>query len=364
LADLAFSDPPMTIRFDIPEFRPHPLLRNGHAQTLAGAYLPGGRFVEQAAQHYVPLPDGDAVVLHEDVPDDWRARDRTALLLHGLAGNHQSNYMQRLARKLVRRGVRTFRMDLRGCGAGAGLATQLYHGGRSDDARAALELLQTLCPGSPVTVVGFSLSGNIVLKLLGESPQRVPINVEKAVAVCPAVDLGLCAHSFLGPVRSRYERYFVTSLCRQIGVNRRLRPELPPLASKRRLKTLIEFDDVYTGPVCGFGTAENYYSTSSSRPHLSKIRRPTLVLVAEDDPMIPVSAFEGLTLPETVLLHRTAHGGHLGYIGRKGPDPDNRWMDWRVVDWVLSDVAAVYDAGRTPRSGHAIPAITTARSDD
>ncbi len=350
----------MTIRFSIPDFRPHPLLKNGHAQTLAGAYLPGGRFIERATKHQVPLPDGDSVVLHDDLPDDWRPSDRTALILHGLAGNHQSNYMQRVARKLVRRGVRTFRMDLRGCGAGAGLATQPYHGGRSDDARVALELLQTLCPGSPVTVVGFSLSGNIVLKLLGESPQHVPINVEKAVAVCPAVDLGLCAHSFLGRVRRGYERYFVTSLCRQIGVNRRMRPEVPPLSVKRRLKTLIEFDDLYTGPICGFGSAENYYSTSSSRPHLCKIRRPTLILVADDDPMIPVRAFEGLTLPETVLLHRTAHGGHLGYIGRRSADPDSRWMDWRVVDWVTSDICPA-NPGR-PRSGHSIPIDTTAGS--
>jgi predicted alpha/beta-fold hydrolase len=347
----------MAIRFAIPEFTPHRLLRNGHAQTLAGAYLPGGRFVERAEKHVVSLPDGDAVMLHDDVPDDWRPSDRTALLLHGLAGNYQAPYVRRASKKLVKRGVRTFRMDLRGCGAGAGLATKPYHGGRSDDARAALEFLQTVCPGSPVTLIGFSLSGNIVLKLLGESPQSVPINVEKAIAVCPDVDLRLCAHSFLGPMRRRYERYFVASLCRQISVNRRLRPDVPPLA-KRRLKTLIDFDDAYTGPICGFGTADNYYTTSSSRPHLANIRRPTLILVADDDPLIPVAAFEGLSLPETVLLHRTTHGGHLGYIGRKSADPDNRWMDWRIVDWVTSNVCPA----NRPRSGHSIPIDASAGS--
>jgi uncharacterized protein len=352
----------MSIRFAIPEFKPHPLLRNGHAQTLAGAYLPAGRFVERATRHVVPMPDGDAVMLHDDVPDDWKPSDRTVLVLHGLAGNYQSNYVLRVARKLVHRGVRAFRMDLRGCGAGAGLATRPYHGGRSDDARVALEFLQTVCPGSPVTLIGFSLSGNIVLKLLGESPQSVPINVEKAVAICPAVDLGLCARSFLGPMRRRYERYFVTELCRNISINRRLRPDVPALDAKRRLKTLIEFDDAYTGPICGFGTADKYYTTSSSRPHLSNIRRPTLILVADDDPLIPVAAFEGLTLPEAVLLHRTANGGHLGYIGRKNADPDNRWMDWRIVDWVTSNHIAPNFGARAPRSGHSIPIDTGAGS--
>ncbi len=337
----------MPVRFSIPDFNPHPLLRSGNAQTLAGAYLPGGRHVENAVKLRVPLPDGDTVVLHDDRPEDWRPGDRVVLMLHGLAGCYQSCYMRRVARKLVGRGVRTFRMDLRGCGAGEGLASQPYHGGRSDDARAALELLQTLCLGSSVTVVGFSLSGNIVLKLIGESPHSVPINVEKAVAVCPAIDLGLCAHSLTGPWQRFYERYFVRSLCRQIKVNRRLRPDVPALSVERRLKTLIEFDDAYTGPVCGFGTADNYYSTNSARRHVANIRLPTLILYAADDPLIPLAAFDALELPDTVLLHRTESGGHLGYVGKAGVDPDLRWMDWRIVDWVTAHIAQPAAASRS-----------------
>jgi len=336
----------MASPFSIPEFQPHPLLRNGHAQTLAGVYLPNGRFVERAARHRVVLPDGDAVVLHDDVPADWRPGDRVALLLHGLAGCHQSSYMLRIARKLVGRGVRAIRMDLRGCGAGEGLASRPYHAGRSEDARAALEYLQTLCPESPVTLVGFSLSGNIVLKLVGESPETVPTNVEKAAAVCPSLDLALCARSLLGPGQKLYERHFVWLLCRQIEVNRRLRPDVPALASARRLKTLLDFDDAYTGPVCGFGTADNYYSINSARRHVANIRLPTLILVAEDDPLVPRASFDGIEPPDTVLLHRTRHGGHLGYIGRTGVDPDLRWMDWRMVDWTTADLDSVSDIPR------------------
>lgn len=341
----------MTSPFSIPEFQPHPLLRNGHAQTLAGVYLPNGRFVERATQYRVVLPDGDTVVLHDDVPADWRLGDRVALLLHGLAGCYQSSYMLRIARKLVDRGVRAFRMDLRGCGAGEGLASRPYHAGRSEDARAALEYLQTLCPDSPVTLVGFSLSGNIVLKLVGESPDMVPTNVEKAAAVCPSLDLGLCARSLIGPGQRLYERHFVWLLCRQIEVNRRLRPEVPALASPRRLKTLLAFDDAYTGPVCGFGTADNYYAINSARRHVAKIRVPTLILVAEDDPLVPRASFDELEPPDTVLIHRTRHGGHLGYIGRPGVDADLRWMDWRIVDWATADLAPLRDlSGHIARS--------------
>ncbi len=229
-------------------------------------------------------------------------------------------------------------MDHRGCGAGLGLASRPYHAGRSDDARAALAFIAALCPGSPVTVVGFSLSGNIVLKLLGESPEGVPPNVEKGAAVSPALDLSACVHSLVGPCQRIYDRFFVSLLCRQVRANRRLRPEVPPFGARRRLKTIFDFDDAYTGPVCGFGTAENYYATNSAKRYVAQIRVPTLILAAGDDPLVPIESFDGLQAPANVLVHVTEHGGHLGYVARKGIDRDRRWMDWRIVDWIIAGV--------------------------
>jgi predicted alpha/beta-fold hydrolase len=259
-----------------------------------------------------------------------------ALLLHGLAGCHQSSYMVRIAGKLNEAGVRTFRMDLRGCGAGQGLASLPYHAGRSEDARAALEFLAAECPDSAATVVGFSLSGNIVLKLLGEAPHALPPNVEKAVTVSPALDLAACAGSLVTRFQKLYERHFVRLLCRQIDLNRKLRPEMVAVETPHKSRTLFEFDDAYTGPACGFGTAENYYATNSASRHLSGIRLPTLIISAKDDPLVPNSCFGAAEVPACVRLHVTEHGGHLGYVARPGPDPDRRWMDWRIVDWTLA----------------------------
>ncbi len=121
-------------------------MASGHAQTLAGVYLPAGRYPYRARQHRVALADGDQLVLHDDRPDAWQAGDRAALLIHGLAGCHTSGYMQRIAHKLSARGVRVFRMDLRGCGAGQGLARWPYHSGRTEDAVAALEAIARLRP--------------------------------------------------------------------------------------------------------------------------------------------------------------------------------------------------------------------------
>lgn len=333
----------MPFRFAIPPFEPHPLLRNPHAQTLAGTYLPGRQDVYRAVRHRVDLPDGDTVVLHDDVPTSWRPGERVALLLHGLAGCHLSVYMVRIAAKLCEAGVRTFRMDLRGCGAGEGLASHPYHAGRSEDTLAALEFVQSLSPDSPVTLVGFSLSGNIVLKLLGEAPHNVPPNVEKAAVVCPAIDLATCAQSLVGPFQRIYDRHFVRLLCRQVSANRRLRPNVAAVNSPNRLKTLFEFDDVYTGPVCGFGSAQNYYATNSALRHIEKIRCPTLILAAKDDPLVPITCFAEIQPSPHVLLYVTQYGGHLGFVGRTGVDQDRRWMDWRIVDWTTADLSTAKD---------------------
>jgi uncharacterized protein len=316
-----------------PPFRPHPLFPGGHAQTLAGAFLPGKQYPYQAHRHQVTLDDGDILVLHDDVPKSWSVGDRTALLIHGLAGSHLSSYMVRISARLNAIGYRTFRMDLRTCGAGCGLARRPYHAGRSDDARAAVEFITDQCPGSTCALVGFSLGGNIVLKLLGENPMIVPKVVTRAAAINPSADLSACVNALVGPLRGMYDRHFATLLNRQL-VAARLTPETLAITIPYRPRRIIEFDDLYTAQVWGFGTAAHYYERSSSAPHVAKIEVPTLILAARDDPMVPVGTLEKLAFASTVRLHIADHGGHMGYVGLRGSDPDRRWMDWRIVDWL------------------------------
>jgi uncharacterized protein len=319
-----------------PPFEPHPLLPGPHAQTLAGVYLPGHRFPYQATQCRVPLDDGDQIVLHDDLPANWQASGRSALLIHGLAGCHESGYMQRIAHKLNERGVRTFRLDLRGCGAGAGLARLPYHSGRSEDAKAALVAIARILPQSPTTLIGFSLGANITLKLLGELEGRPCGNLDSAVAVSPPVDLAACSRQMQQRANRIYDRHFVGLLLRQIADRRRTLADAASVTFSRRPKTLWEFDDKFTAVVSGFGTAENYYRTASSAQFIPAIRTPTLILASRDDPMIPCDGLERAKIPPGVDVHLTHRGGHLGFVGRAGIDADRRWMDWRVVDWVLA----------------------------
>ncbi len=326
-----------------PPFRPPFWLRSGHAQTLAALAFLGPRTQSPPRRHRVALSDGDAVMLSETCPDDWRSGDRAALLVHGLAGCHESPYMRRVAHKLARRGVRVFRLDLRGCGAGEGLARLPYHAGLTADVRAALAEIARLCPVSPIALVGFSLGGNLVLKLLGEkadaSLAASPLSaaplaaVDRAVAICPPIDLGFCCRSLDRGLGRLYDRHFVSLLTKKARRESLRNGEHDAKILARRPRSLFDFDDCYTAPVSGFDNAEHYYRESSAAALIPRIAIPTTVLASHDDPVVPFGIFAGVDWPGCVRFIEATHGGHLGFIGRRGVDADRCWMDWRVVEW-------------------------------
>lgn len=323
----------MKVRF--PEFKPARFLQSGHAQTLGAYVFRSPTQPYRAQKRIVPLEDGDSIVLHDDCPPDWQPGDRTALLLHGLAGCHRSPYMERLATKLNARGIRTFRMDLRGCGAGMALAKLPVHSGRSDDAASALKAIAQLCPESPTTIIGFSLGGNISLKLLGECGSQPPGNLDSGVAVCPPIDLLKCVATIQQSPNQFYDRYFVRLLLKQHAEKLRLRPDAVSFDYRVPPKKLIDLDNQFTAPVSGFADAFDYYEQCSSCRLAHAIRLPTLVLAAQDDPLIPSECFREADVSPDVHIVVAEGGGHLGFLGQLGVDPDRRWMDWRILDWVL-----------------------------
>lgn len=322
-------------------FRPHPLLKGGHLQTVIGAWF-SGRARDSAAdrQRIVDLPDGDRVVLHDELPDVWQPPDPVAVLIHGMCGCAASPYLVRIAAKLRTRGLRTFRLNLRGCGAGQGLAYYPYHAGRSEDLRVAIEFMNRLCPDSPIVVAGFSLGSNILLKWLGEDADRVPQAVHRAIAVNPPVDLQESTRTIGRAAGGLYDRYFAKLLYQQMTASPRWREDNPLIESGYRPRRIVEFDDLFTAPRSGFKNAADYYAKSSAAQFVSGIRLPTLILSSRDDPMIPTHMLLALERPECVTLHLTDSGGHLGYVSRLGQDPDRHWMDWRVVEWLTQDLGA------------------------
>jgi predicted alpha/beta-fold hydrolase len=281
---------------------------------------------------HAPLSDGGRLVLHDSVPESWRPGQRIALLVHGLGGSHQSGYMERTAGRLVRRGLRAVRIDLPGCGHGVHLSRRTYNGACSEDVRAAAAEVRRWAPTSPLALLGFSLGGNIVLKLAGEAASRPVAGLECVAALAPPVDMVRCAALLALPHNRLYDRHFAHTLVTQVQRHQRYFPDLPVARFPRRL-TLRLFDEIYSAPRGGFADALEYYRRASSLPLLSRIAVPTFILAAMDDPFIAVQPFETLTAPPHVQVHIARRGGHLGFLGWDGSG-GFRWAEQRLVDWL------------------------------
>lgn len=315
-------------------FQPARFFRNAHVQTVFPTLWQGKSPNYRATPHLVQLPDGDQVVMHEDCPENWKPGDPVVLMSHGLVGDHRSPYLSRIAHKLNLIGFRTFRLDLRNCGAGFGLAQHPYHAARSEDFLHSISKIEEMAPDSPVSLVGFSLSGTIALRTIAETPDELPKSLVTAVAVNPPVDLARSVQTLNSGFGKIYDRYFTKKLLSHIEALHAHRPDIPKVNFERTPRTIFEFDHHYTAPLIGFEGAEHYYQEASSSHLLDRIKLRSMILTAADDPVIPVEMFEEVKQHPMIELVVANFGGHLGYRGKPGVDPDHHWMDWRVIDWL------------------------------
>ena len=317
-----------------PTFQPHPLLRGAHRQTIGATYLARAPQLANTVQHMLELPDGDRLVLHDDRPHTWQPTDPVSLLIHGVSGCHGSVYMIRTAAKLMAHGIRSFRLDMRGCGAGGKLAKHSMHAGRGDDIRAAILFLARLCPQAPRAAVGFSLGGAILLRALGHYGGDLSAQLAGAMAIAPPIDLLTCSAAMRQKQNRLYDRTMARWLYRYVKQRRQENPAIAACDQGPRPRSIYDVDRQFTAPLGNFSSAEDYYLRCSAAPHLAKITAPTLIVAAQDDPLIPFTIFEQADLSPSTALFATEHGGHVGFFGRRGVDPDRWWLDWRVVDWV------------------------------
>ena len=312
-------------------FVPHPLLPGGDLQTLAGYYLPGPKRLSGTKTHQLTCPDGDRLVLCENAGSRKSLVSKSVLFIHGLGGHAGSPYMLRIGKLFQQRGWTVFRMNHRGCGEGRGLARKTYHSGKSDDISLVLRKMTCLYQRQPIVAVGFSLSGNALLKLLGEQQDVIPEQLAGGIAVAPPIDLSKCAAQ-IHAVRNRLYEHRFTKMLRDAVVERRHQfndfPDfsLPPKMSIR------DFDEICTAPLHGFRSAEEYYGRCSARQFLPGLSLPTVVLGAADDPFIPSNTFEGLPRNGRLACYVTRSGGHMGYVSaRSTPPGSHRWGDYALL---------------------------------
>jgi predicted alpha/beta-fold hydrolase len=313
-------------------FDPFFLFPTSHAQTVWGTlfYWP---FNPPSQTKYVLLPDGDFLAMEVTTPKKWKKTDKTAVMIHGLCGSHRSSYLLRLTRKLKKKGVRVVRLNLRGCGTGKGKARHLYHAGQSSDVLEALKVLKQEAPDSPIILVGFSLGGNLALKLAGEMGKDASMIVKKIFAINPPVDLQetvkRIAQSWF------YEKYFVTLLSWDVKHREKIFPELPK-TDWPHISNFMEFDEFYLAPRFGYSNVQEYYEQCSAKKYIPQISVPCHILFSKDDPIIATHVIESISLPDNVSIFLTEKGGHMGYLGNPFKSGGFYWMDNLVTNWIIS----------------------------
>lgn len=309
-----------------------PFFRNPHLLTIAGNYwhrhLDEQRF-PVSTQLYATEP-GVQVRVDSQAPEGQPSAQ--LILVHGLEGSSAAGYARSLAQAALEAGYAVHRFNMRSCGGTEQLSgSTLYHSGQTSD---LLTFIGKLPRGVPIFLAGFSLGGNVVLKLAGELGESASNWIAGVVAVSTPIDLAACVRQLDRRSNIIYARRFVDRLKERVRAKEKVTPGLFDLSVLDRVHDIYTFDDLVTAPAFGFGTADNYYATQSANQFLDRIRVPTLIVQAKDDPMIPFAVYDhpAFASNPNLRLIATEHGGHLGFISRTQP---RFWLDHLLVNWVL-----------------------------
>ncbi len=315
-----------------PDFQPfRPFFRNAHLATIAGNFWKRPELAPWPVEPILHRTAPDVQVLvHAQRPVNPPIGE--ILMLHGLEGSSDSGYLISLAHAALTRGYAASRMNLRGCGGTEHLALTSYHAGQTSD---LLEVLRQRrqASGLPTFLVGFSLGGNVALKLAGELGSSARDLLSGLCAVSTPIDLAACAAALTEPRNRIYQNRFLSRLKDRIRRRHLQAPGIYTLEHLPKIRTIIDFDDHYTARLFNFGTAANYFRTQASNQFLDRIQVPTLLVQAKDDPLIPFSVYDhpAFTRNPHLRLIATDHGGHVGFISRRQP---RFWLDALLLDWI------------------------------
>jgi len=276
----------------------------------------------------LPLEDatGDALVSELNLPES-NPRG-VVVVIHGLTGCSQSTHMLALTKNLILAGFAVVRLNLRGAGASAPHCTDTYHGGRSEDIRAALKALAVLRPefdNLPLFMIGVSLGGNVLIKFLAEGPETD--RVHGAATVSAPLDLSATSRWFRRPRNMLYQRYLLNRM-----KNDALRLTLSDAERHaiRSARSVLDFDDRFIAPRFGYRDAEDYYRAVSAQGFLDAVRTPTLLIHAQDDPWVPAASYSAVDWRRNANLRAIVSpgGGHVGFHAAGSPYP------WYVTEIV------------------------------
>ena len=317
-------------------FVPREFLRNGHVMTLYSwgnpRYFPG---LPAPTRRFFDVAPATRVI----ADCHWQERPwqhTTLVALHGLNGSSAAHYMRGLAAKAFARGLNVVRLNQRNCGDTEHLAEGLFHSGLTADAAHVVHEL-THVDGLPAIVVaGYSLGGNLALKLAGEYGPHAPATLAGVAAVSPIIEISECTRALERPGNGIYQWNFVRDLKRRMRRKDLFHHGAFDLAALATIKTVREFDETYTAPYFGFRDAEDYYYRASAMRVIDRVQVPALVITAADDPFVPTQPFHDpkLTGNPSIDLRMSAHGGHCGFVGPRTAADEGYWAERQIVDFV------------------------------
>jgi predicted alpha/beta-fold hydrolase len=342
----------MSPDFQSSTFHPRAWLQNGHLQTIFGNFLPRPSHLPSATRELVAVAPATHGSMASQVlclchwqPESVRADRMTVIVLHGLEGSAESQYVVGNANKMWRAGMNVVRMNMRNCGGTEALSSTLYHSGLSGDVLAVLTTLSSRFGLRQAALVGYSMGGNLVLKLAGDLGTAPPSQLKAVVGVSPAVDLDASATALHEPLNRIYEWRFVRALIQRFRRKAQLLPRVYDPARAYDVKTLRDFDQRITAFYAGFAGAKDYYFRAAAARVLNRIAVPTLILHAEDDPFVrltPETRAKIAANPQITMLE-TEHGGHCAFLSRRNraEGDDGYWAETTLLRFLRAHDAVV-----------------------
>lgn len=324
-------------RFDQNPFKPHPVFTGAHAQTLAAYAWPRRHRLKSTIandEERLFSVDAGVQVLAQCRWQSNRQKHPTIVIWHGMEGSTSSIYMWSTAAKAFTSGFNVLRVNYRSCGNTEHLTPTIYHGGLSGDLHKIIDELIKVDKLKRIYPIGFSLGGNMVLKLAGEYGENPPKEVAGACVISPSVDLRASTDLILKRSNWLYHKSFVRSMKARMRRKNRLQPGLFDAFQLKEIRTIKDFDERVTAVANGFADANDYYAKESATRVVNQIRVPTLIIHAQDDPFIPFEPLSqsGFVENSHLLLIKTTHGGHVAFVGTNKSE-DRFWAENRVIEF-------------------------------
>lgn len=324
-------------------FKPAWWLPGPHLQAVGARLLRSTQGVEIDRER-IELDDGDFVDLDWTVSAAGIAPPDNAplvLVLHGLEGSATSDYVQETIRSLASRGLATTALNFRSCSGEMNRLPRFYHSGDTADVALVISRLRRRYPGRPLGAVGFSMGGNVLLKHLGECGRddRPDVEVDAAAAISVPYDLTTGINTIERGLGRLYQLYFLRRLRRKLRLKGDILRDEVNLDRLLQVRTLRAFDDLGTAPLHDFLDSADYYRRASSKPHLTAIRKPTLLIHANDDPFQPPEALPREEVSQSPFLTAlfAAHGGHVGFVSGSLWAP-HFWAESAAADFLVNQL--------------------------